>query len=69
MNPDPSPRVSARKYQGLGDVAAAIANPIARGLDAVFHTDLVNCPGCEQRRKDWNEAVPLNQGRYQSRPE
>ncbi len=46
------------RKRGLGDVVAAVAQPIARGIDAVAGTDLANCAGCGQRKKDWNKAVP-----------
>lgn len=47
--------------EGLGDVVALVAKPAARFIDGMIGTDLVNCPGCEERRKDWNAAVPFNQ--------
>lgn len=50
--PAPKPR------RGLGDAAAAVAQPAARALDAVLGTDLQHCRGCKQRRADWNALVP-----------
>lgn len=49
---NPIPRVSARKYRGLGDVVERIAKPIARGIDRIAGTDIEQCKGCANRR-DW----------------
>ena len=45
--------------EGMGDVVALAAKPAARLIDHLFGTDLVNCPSCEERRQDWNAAIPL----------
>jgi hypothetical protein len=50
----PIKRISARKYRGLGDVVAAVAKPVARGLDAVLGSDVTHCAGCEARRQALN---------------
>lgn len=39
------------KKLGLGDVVHAIAQPIAKAIDAVAHTDIQNCGGCKKRRE------------------
>ena len=45
--------------QGVGDIVAAVAEPIARVIDGAFGTDLANCPGCKARQ-DWlNKKMPL----------
>lgn len=46
--------------EGMGDVVALAAKPAARLIDHLFGTDLVNCPSCEERRQDWNAAIPFN---------
>jgi hypothetical protein len=50
----PIPRVSAKKYKGLGDVVEALAKPIARvlGRDP-------NCPGCAKRKGLLNRTFPF----------
>lgn len=44
---------------GFGDLIAAIAKPIARGIDSIAGTNLENCGGCSQRQDWWNEKLPL----------
>lgn len=48
------------RFKGAGDVVAFIAQPIARGLDMIFGTDLENCGGCKERREALNEALPFS---------
>jgi hypothetical protein len=55
----PLPRVSAKKYAGLGDVVAAMAQPVARTLDAVAGTNIAGCGGCARRQSLLNAAVPF----------
>lgn len=43
---------------GLGDVVAAVAQPIARAIDAVAGTSIANCGGCTGRQEQLNAAVP-----------
>jgi hypothetical protein len=57
--PDPIPRVSARKYRGLGDVVEALAQPIARAIDRVAGTHLATCSGCAARKAKLNRLLPL----------
>ena len=38
----------------LGDAVATFAQPIARGIDAAFGTDLQNCSGCGIRQARLN---------------
>lgn len=55
----PIPRVSARKYRGLGDVVERVAKPVARLIDRVAGTDIEHCTGCAARREMLNRAVPF----------
>jgi len=55
----PLRRVSARKYRGLGDVVAAVAEPLARGIDELAGTKIKECAGCKRRRRKLNEWVPF----------
>jgi hypothetical protein len=41
-----------------GDLIASVAQPIAKGMDAIFGTNIKNCGGCGRRRE------MLNQGQY-----
>ena len=50
------------KITGLGDLAHAVAHPVAKVLDAAVGTDLENCEDCSRRREDWNEKFPLPDG-------
>jgi hypothetical protein len=43
-----------RKRRGIGDVVHAIAQPIAKAIDAVAHTNIQNCGGCKKRRAALN---------------
>lgn len=45
---------------GLGDVVAAVAQPIAKAIDLVAGTDIEHCGGCADRRRALNAAVPLH---------
>lgn len=46
------------KTFGLGDAVAAVAQPIARVIDAVAGTNLKQCGGCAARRAALNRLVP-----------
>ena len=39
---------------GLGDIVAAVAQPIARAFDRLAGTDLTNCQGCARRKEALN---------------
>jgi hypothetical protein len=56
----PIRRVSAKKYRGIGDMVAAVAQPIARAIDRVAGTDIKHCAGCAKRRATLNRIIPLN---------
>jgi hypothetical protein len=47
-----------RSKVGLGDAVAAVAQPIAKAVDAVFGTELQRCGGCEQRKEKLNRFMP-----------
>lgn len=57
--PKPIPRVSSRKYRGLGDVVHSLASPIAKSVDVVLGTEISTCSACSKRRKALNRAVPF----------
>lgn len=59
--PLPIPRWSrygraGRATLGLGDLVAAVAQPIARGIDAVAGTRVAECGGCKKRRESLNKV-------------
>lgn len=46
---------------GAGTAFSYVAQPVARGVDAVFGTNLRNCGGCVGpggRKERWDRAVP-----------
>ena len=49
-----------RKLKGLGDVIELLAEPIAKGLDAVFKTNIQGCGACQNRKDKLNEMVPFD---------
>jgi hypothetical protein len=52
---DSQSRQSATHFRfGLGDLVASIAQPIAKAIDAVAHTNIQNCGGCKKRREMLN---------------
>ena len=48
------------RIHGAGDVAHAIAWPIAKAIDATLKTNVQGCGGCKQRREQWNRAIPFD---------
>jgi len=62
LNSKPIPRVSARKYRGLGDVVATVAQPIAAVIDRVAGTSIKTCSACAKRRARLNAAMPFGGG-------
>jgi hypothetical protein len=40
---------------GLGDLVAAVAQPIAHGIDSVAGTRVAECGGCKRRREALNQ--------------
>lgn len=55
--PAVSPSTPQRRRIGLGDAMAAVAQPIAKAVDAVLGTNLQNCASCGQRQESLNKAV------------
>ena len=43
---------------GLGDLVAAVAQPIAGAIDKVAGTNVKGCGGCAERQRKLNELVP-----------
>lgn len=58
--PTPIPRVSAKKYRGLGDVVEAAAKPVLRAASYLVGKELKPCAGCNQRREALNRMVPFD---------
>lgn len=54
------PKVSASKYDGIGDVIHKIAQPIAKMIDAAAGTHIQTCGGCAKRRASLNSAFPFS---------
>ena len=46
-------------FSGLGDVVAAVAQPIAGAIDAVAGTKIKGCKGCAKRQQLLNDMFPL----------
>ena len=46
-------------HNGLGDIVARIAQPIARAIDSVAGTSFRKCGGCAKRKAWLNKKVPL----------
>ncbi len=42
-----------------GDAVHLIANPIARGIDAIWGSDLAGCSGCGKMRENLNAGMPF----------
>ena len=42
-----------------GDAIAVVAQPIARGFDTIFGTDIQNCGGCDQMQTNLNAGMSL----------
>lgn len=45
--------------EGLGDMVAKFAQPVARVIDAVVGTNIKSCGGCAKRREEMNAMVPF----------
>jgi hypothetical protein len=44
--------------RGLGDIVAAVAQPVAAAVDAALGTNLKGCRACAQRREALNRIFP-----------
>ncbi len=51
--------------RNLGDKIAAIAQPIARGIDAMAGTNINGCGGCNKMRDNLNAGMTLTDAIYQ----
>ncbi len=49
----------------LGDAIAAIAEPIARGIDAIAGTNVAGCSGCNKMRANLNAGMSMQDAIYQ----
>ncbi len=49
----------------LGDAIAVIAQPIARGIDAVTGTEIAGCSGCKKMRDNLNSGMSIRDAIYQ----
>jgi len=52
-------RFPVASRSGLGDLVAAVAQPVARLIDAVAGTNLKGCGGCAKRRQKLNQVGRL----------
>ncbi len=43
----------------LGDAIATVAQPIARGIDAIWGSDLARCSGCSKMRENLNAGMSV----------
>lgn len=50
-------RYKAHKPVRLGDLVAAIAQPIASTIDRLTGTNLTHCKGCAQRKETLNKIT------------
>jgi len=57
--PKPIRRIRSSKYKGLGDVVAAVAQPIAGAIDKLAGTNVSGCSGCARRRNNLNKKFPF----------
>lgn len=46
------------KNFGLGDAVAAVAQPIAKAIDAVAGTNVQGCGACKKRQEALNKLIP-----------
>lgn len=46
--------------KNLGDKIAVVAQPIAKGLDAMFHTNVAGCGGCNQMQQNLNAGMSIS---------
>lgn len=59
MNTKQISLASNGSIRGLGDVVHAVAQPIAKAIDAVAKTNISKCGGCQKRRDKLNQIVPF----------
>ncbi len=49
----------------LGDAIASVAQPIARGIDAIARTNVAGCSGCKKMRDNLNSGMSIQDAIYQ----
>lgn len=49
----------ARGIKGAGDIVARVAEPIAKQIDRVAHTNIIGCASCGNRRVKLNQQFPI----------
>jgi hypothetical protein len=50
--------------KNLGDKIATISQPIARGIDKVFGTNLKECDGCKRMQEKLNQGMTFADAFY-----
>ena len=48
-----------------GDLVYSLANPVARGIDAVAGTNVAGCKGCKKMRENLNSGMSLSDAIYE----
>ncbi len=51
--------------KNLGDKIALIAQPIARGIDAITGSNVAGCSGCNKMKQNLNSGMSLQDAIYQ----
>ena len=51
--------------KNLGDKIAALAQPIARGIDAVARTNVAGCSGCKKMQQNLNAGMSVTDAIYE----
>jgi hypothetical protein len=49
------------RLRGLGDIVAAVAEPLAAASDKILKTKIKGCSGCAKRREMLNHLIPFGQ--------
>lgn len=53
-------KYNPERMKGMGDLVAKVAQPIAKGLDRIFGTNIQGCGGCKKRQEKLNELIPFS---------
>ncbi len=48
-----------------GDVVHTVANPLAKGIDAVLGTKVAGCAGCKKMRENLNQGMSVADAIYE----
>ncbi len=51
--------------KNLGDKIALIAQPIARGIDAIAGSNVAGCSGCDKMKQNLNSGMSLQDAIYE----